>query len=174
MRPTPEPGTFFYVRGHTLLDEAIRIGTKSDASHAGLVVDAERTMEMEARGAMYGSLAARLADPGVVFAYGQPLVATERVAVAYWASWLVEHQVKYSFEDIAALTGYELFGLDLPIVDRFIGRQHSMICSQSVDWCNYQAGFHLFDDKRPFQKVTPANLEWLSTVHGWDHYEGEK
>lgn len=63
----------------------------------------------------------------------------------------------YSWLDYAALTAHHLH-LPVPLLDRYITTSKHMICSQLVDQAMSDAGFHVFDDGRLAQDVTPAAL----------------
>jgi hypothetical protein len=69
--------------------------------------------------------------------------------------------VPYSFADYAAIAGRHVLALQptqrTPF-DRYVSNSHRMICSQLVDQALTDAGYHLFDDGRIPQDVTPAAL----------------
>lgn len=67
----------------------------------------------------------------------------------------------YSFADYAAIAGRHLFALkptDRTPFDNYVSATGHMICSQLVDQALTDAGYHLFDDGRIPQDVTPAAL----------------
>jgi hypothetical protein len=69
--------------------------------------------------------------------------------------------VPYSFADYAAIAGRHLLALQptqrTPF-DRYVTSTKHMICSQLVDQALTDAGYHLFNDGRLPQDVTPAAL----------------
>ncbi len=69
----------------------------------------------------------------------------------------------YAFEDYAAIAAKRA-GIPVPHLDAFISRVDGngypkrAICSQAVDACLTLAGYHVFDDGRLPQNVTPYEL----------------
>lgn len=63
----------------------------------------------------------------------------------------------YSFADYVALAGWH-FGIKNGPVRRYVKSSGHMICSQLADQALADAGFHVFDDGRLPQDVTPAAL----------------
>jgi hypothetical protein len=69
--------------------------------------------------------------------------------------------VPYSFADYLAIAGRHLLALkptDRTPLDRYVTTSKRMICSQLVDQALTDAGYHVFDDGRIPQDVTPAAL----------------
>lgn len=69
--------------------------------------------------------------------------------------------VPYSFLDYAAITGRHVLikkPTDRTWLDRYVTSTKHMICSQLADQALSDAGFHVFDDGRLPQDVTPAAL----------------
>lgn len=69
--------------------------------------------------------------------------------------------VPYSFLDYAALAGRHILRKtprDRTWLDRYVSSTKRMICSQLADQAMCNAGFHVFDDGRIPQDVTPAAL----------------
>jgi hypothetical protein len=69
--------------------------------------------------------------------------------------------VPYSFADYLAIAGRHLLALkptDRTPLDRYVTTSKRMICSQLVDQALADAGYHVFDDGRIPQDVTPAAL----------------
>ncbi len=74
--------------------------------------------------------------------------------------------VPYSFADYAAIAGVH-FGVKNGLVRRYVTSSKHMICSQLADQALCDAGFHVFDDGRLPQDVTPAALfEALKAMPG--------
>jgi hypothetical protein len=63
----------------------------------------------------------------------------------------------YSFLDYAALAGWH-FGVRNGLIRRYVKSSGHQICSQLADQAMSDAGFHVFDDGRLPQDVTPAAL----------------
>lgn len=63
----------------------------------------------------------------------------------------------YSFLDYVALTGLHL-GIKNGLIRRYVTTSKHMICSQLADQAMSDAGWHVFQDKRLPQDVTPAAL----------------
>lgn len=76
-------------------------------------------------------------------------------AVAYAARQYIG--VPYSFADYAAIAGVH-FGIENGLVRRYVTSSKHMICSQLADQALCDAGFHVFDDGRLPQDVTPSAL----------------
>jgi hypothetical protein len=69
-------------------------------------------------------------------------------------------KVKYAWFDYAAIALHR-FHLHPPGLKHFIESSHRQICSQLVDWCADNAGWHLFDDGRWPGYVPPCDLNRL-------------
>ena len=63
----------------------------------------------------------------------------------------------YSFLDYAAITGVHL-GIKNGPIRRYVTSSRHMICSQLADQAMCDAGFHVFNDGRLSQDVTPSAL----------------
>ena len=63
----------------------------------------------------------------------------------------------YSFADYVALAGWH-FGIKNGPVRRYVTSSGHQICSQLADQALADAGFHVFDDGRLSQDVTPSAL----------------
>lgn len=142
--------------GMAILDDACRY------EHAYLVLDNDEVIEAMPGGARIRPLNGRL---GTGFAYARlPL-----------DPWQISHLVEgardlqgtpYSFLDYLSLSAVHL-GVPTPMLRKYISDSGHMICSQLVDFalCNY-AGYHLFDDGRLPQDVTPGDLFYRSIELG--------
>lgn len=92
-----------------------------------------------------------------------PYEKFQRIDVADHASDMAERNVPYAFEDYAAIAAKRA-GIRTPRLDAFISRVDAdgyprrAICSQAVDACLTLAGYHVFDDGRLPQNVTPYEL----------------
>jgi hypothetical protein len=103
---------------------------------------------------------------GESFVEGFPILRPDYVSATIRASRVAEAArryigVPYSFADYAAIAGRHLLALKptqrTPFDDYVASTKH-MICSQLVDQALTDAGYHLFDDGRLPQDVTPAAL----------------
>lgn len=94
------------------------------------------------------------------FVYVRPPYAmTQGLLVAIEARRYIG--VPYSFLDYAAIAGRHVLALkstDRTPFDRHVSSTKHMICSQLADQALSDAGFHVFDDGRIPQDVTPAAL----------------
>ena len=132
-------------------------------SHAYLVLDSGELVEAMPGGARLASTADRV---GPEFAYVRlPLDADQRTDVARIGRSLVG--TPYSFLDYYALGAQQWH---LPggrwARDRVTDSGH-LICSQLVDHALDRAGYHLFDDGRLPQDVTPGDLFCQTLRLGW-------
>jgi hypothetical protein len=84
-----------------------------------------------------------------------PDLRVRREAVAHAARAYVG--VPYSFADYAAIAGWH-FGIKNGPIRRYVTTSKHMICSQLADQALSDAGFHVFDDGRLPQDVTPGAL----------------
>lgn len=140
-------------------------------THAYMVIkDGEfpnrlQVVEAMPRGARLAALDGRFA-PG----YGYvrlPLTEPQRDAVSVLALDLVG--TRYSFMDYVALAAWEyewLRPLGGAVLRRYVKSSERMICSQLVDFVLCEADFHLFNDGRLPQDVTPGQLWWQSGAVG--------
>ena len=71
----------------------------------------------------------------------------------------------YSFLDYASIALLHT-GLPRELVRSRVEDSGRMICSQLVDWAYCSAGYHLFDDGRMPQDVTPGALFWRAAALG--------
>lgn len=65
--------------------------------------------------------------------------------------------VPYNFATYAAIPAHRAH-LPVPHLDRFIASRNDMMCSQLADQALSDAGWHVFDDGRLSQDVTPSEL----------------
>lgn len=89
------------------------------------------------------------------YTYLRPVYRTYEETVAEAARRYVG--TPYSFADYVALAGWH-FGVRNGLVRRYVTASKHMICSQLVDQALSDAGFHVFDDGRLPQDVTPSDL----------------
>lgn len=139
--------------GQAVLRDACRF------THAFLVVAPDLCIEALPGGARWGNVHDRL-GPG--YAYARlPLTDDQRAALLPEAQKLRYARdgrgVGYSFLDYAAL-GLWHFGIRAPLLRSRIQSSGHMICSQMCDYLLCRVGFHVFDDGRPPQDVTPGSL----------------
>lgn len=140
--------------------------------HAFIVIqDASRPHEcVEAmpRGARIASLDGRTGEP---YAYVRlPLSPEQREAVSMEALSLVAQRsgrgIGYSFADYLALALWEKNIPGRNVLRGYVKSSNRMICSQLVDYVLCEAGFHLFNDGRLPQDVTPGDLFWQAGAIG--------
>lgn len=73
----------------------------------------------------------------------------------------------YGFSDYLALAAWEWNLPGRQALRRYVSSSGRMICSQLVDHALCEAGFHLFDDGRLPQDVTPGDLFYATERLGW-------
>lgn len=88
-------------------------------------------------------------------AYTEKFGGTFGIDVAQAAQRYID--VPYSFADYAAIAGLH-FGIRNGLVRQYVKSSRHMICSQLADQALCDAGFHVFNDNRLSQDVTPAAL----------------
>lgn len=131
-------------------------------THAYMVLPGGRVWEAMPSGARIARLDGRW---GRGFAYGRvPLTDEQRAGVLPLARELAG--TRYGFSDYAALALWELGLPGRQLVRNYVSSNGRMICSQGVDhiWC--RLGYHLFDDGRLPQDVTPGALSWQVARRG--------
>ena len=67
----------------------------------------------------------------------------------------------YSWLDYVALAAFRA-GIPVPHLDAYVRSREHMICSQIADEVLLRLGYHLFDDARAQQNVTPGSI-WRRT-----------
>jgi cell wall-associated NlpC family hydrolase len=83
--------------------------------------------------------------------------AVQRAAIVKWAIHYLG--TPYSWTDYAALAAHRLHLLPAaPLLKNYVASTGHMICSQLVDTCYNDAGYHLFADGRWPGDVTPGDL----------------
>jgi hypothetical protein len=156
------PGDFFLVQRHGPISTAIRIITRSEVSHAGIVVSPGResgyVLEALAQGASYTPIAAfdgvQLVGTGRL-----PLTKPQRDRVEPIAASL--KGTGYGFLDILSV-GLLQYHLRPGFLKRRVERQDRLICSQLVDVFLQRLGFQVYDDGRWPGDVTPGDLLWTA------------
>jgi hypothetical protein len=163
----PEAGDFVLVKMHGGVSAAIRIGQWlngsgfADYEHVAIYDGNGGLWEATPkRGIMHNWLteyesASLLWSTGII-----PLTPDQRAAIV--ASAKRYKDVDYSFLDYFALAAHRLH-IPAPDLKRYIRTSHHMICSQFVDRCYLDAGYHLFNDNRWEGYVTPGDLYQLLT-----------
>lgn len=133
-------------------------------SHAFLVLDNGECVEAMPSGARIVPLASRIGSYD--YAYARlPLDKVQRTEIAKIGRDL--EGTPYSFADYAALAAWEWH---LPFRNRlrkFVSSSGHMICSQLVDYALCRVDYHLFDDGRLSQDVTPGDLFYATERMGW-------
>lgn len=160
------PGDYFVAKTGGWEAQVIRAATRSRVNHAGVIVEPTgRTVEAQPGGARYGRVpaGARVITPR--HPDGSPLTAEERARIATAAIACIG--VPYNWTGLGALAASQ-YGLGwLPGVETKLGDLDDLFCSQIVDFALHQGGVILFDDGRPFGKVSPGDLEEVAAVAGW-------
>lgn len=163
---THPAGTIFVLCSNGWMADLIKLLTRSRVNHTGVALGDGRTVEAMPRGATIG----REQDgPNVI--WGTDLLAMIEAQrpgagarIAAEALRLVGRP--YGFLDIFAL-GLTAIGLRWGWLERIVGRQDRLICSQLVDLACLNAGVHLYDKPpRLPQNVTPGDIEWLVASDG--------
>jgi hypothetical protein len=165
---TPIPGDIgFYtiagrVGGWVNLGQAI-IRDACVFTHTYLVVAPDLCIEAMPGGARWGNVHDRL-GPGHAYAR-LPLTDEQRAALLPEAEKLRYARggrgIGYSFLDYAAL-GLWHWKVRAPWLRRRIQDSGHMVCSQMTDYLLCKVGFHLFDDGRLPQDVTPGSIYYAT------------
>jgi hypothetical protein len=161
------PGDFLLVQRRSLLSSLIRLVTRSEVSHAAVVVDSRFgygcVMEALRGGATFTWLKAF----GQIKKVGTgrlPLTDEQRDRVRYAAASL-EH-TPYGFLDLLSV-GLLQYGITNRWLSARVRRQDRLICSQLVDELLRRIGFQVYDDARWPGDVTPGDLFWTAAERGW-------
>lgn len=171
----PPLGSYFVVRTPGWVGWCIRIATRSQVNHAGVVVTGG-IVEAWGKGARLRPFPAF--EPGTV-AYNdlEPLSEGQRLTIEAAALALVG--TPYSYLDIVAIAlGVVFWGrgdgpsrkpLPPPLLwfARRVESRHELICSQLVDRAYLAAGVHMWDDGRLSGQVTPGDLLLRLAQHPW-------
>lgn len=131
------------------------LGETGYPQHVGVVVDGGRLVQAMPHGAEVVSLDTRHWTGDVVFI--RPNYKSEYTAPAVARAALRYVGTPYSFADYVAIAGAHL-GFRHGLVRRYVTTSKHMICSQLADQAMADAGWHVFDDGRLPQDVTPAAL----------------
>jgi hypothetical protein len=142
--------------------------------HAFIVVSALRNeYGMQCVEAMSSGARVAWLDDRTGPAYGYvrlPLSDEQRVAASARALDLVAARggrgVPYSFVDYLALMLEHHRVPGRQFVREYVKSSQRMICSQLVDFVLCEVGFHLFNDGRLPQDVTPGDLFWQAGAVG--------
>lgn len=97
--------------------------------------------------------------------YRLPLDSNQRERLLSEA-WDLE-DTPYSFMDYVALAAWEWKLPGRNMLRSYVTSSGHMICSQLVDHLLCRAGYHLFDDGRLPQDVTPGDLFYAAGQLGW-------
>ena len=161
---TLAPGSHFVVRTGGLAGQVIRLGTRSQANHAGIILDADgTTVEAQPGGAVVGHLS-RYKRHLVVVNDLEPLDDATRAWIVDEARALIG--TPYSWLDIAAL-GLTALGIRWAWLARRVARTDRLVCSQAVDLAYQRAGVQMYDDGRLPSAVTPGDLLLRIAQHPW-------
>ncbi|HEU4754272.1 MAG TPA: hypothetical protein VFU47_14275 [Armatimonadota bacterium] len=125
-------------------------------THAYLVLPDGMLIEAIPSGARIVPVADRF---GPDYAYARlPLTLEQRAKMGSIGEEL--EGTPYSFADYLALAALEWHLPTWRWLREYVSSSGHMICSQLVDYALCRAGFHLFDDGRLPQDVTPGALYW--------------
>lgn len=156
---------FSTIGGRTGLLVAIGQAVIGDAcryTHAWVAVGPSTILEAMPAGARLRSVRTELGD-GPVYRLDLDAVQRDRLALARRLAG-----TPYSFADYLAMSLHHV-APDLAItkrVRRYVTDSGHMICSQLVDHALTNAGYHLFDDGRLPQDVTPGDLYYEVSARG--------
>jgi cell wall-associated NlpC family hydrolase len=157
------PGDFAVVHSRAFVGQAIaRMQAWSGATdpadtgwvHAIMGVEGGMIVEAEPGGAVKRPM--HYDDADVYWSSGR-LGDLDGLRSAITINALAAIGTPYSFADYAALAAHQ-WHWPLPGLHRFVASSGHMICSQLVDWCYAQAGYHLFADGRWPGYVRPVDL----------------
>ena len=81
----------------------------------------------------------------------------QRVAIVKAAHFYVDQPTPYSWADYAAIAAHRLH-IAPSVLKNYVATSKHMICSQLVDQCYQDAGYHLFTDNRWPGYVMPGSL----------------
>ena len=161
---TLAPGTYFVVRTSGLAGQIIRLGTRSQVNHAGIVLDTDgTTVEAQPGGAVIGHLR-RYRRHLVIVNDLETIPDSTRALICDQARAMVG--TPYSWLDIAALALTSL-GLRWAWLARRVSRTDRLICSQLADLAYERAGLHMYQDGRLPSAVTPGDLLLRIAQHPW-------
>jgi hypothetical protein len=123
--------------------------------HAALFVGHGTVIEMANTGIRLNKVDAY---GGVMWSSGKiNLTTAERMTIVENAQRYLARKIGYSWLDYAALVEHH-YNIPNPGLQQFIASTKHMICSQLVDECYLEAGYHLFTDDRWPGYVTPGDL----------------
>jgi hypothetical protein len=97
----------------------------------------------------------------VEYCYVRPNYINDGQALAVAASWISQIDTPYSYLDYLALAGRHILALqpeDRTLFDKYISSTKHEICSQLIDKGLADNDWHLFEDNRPPQDVTPSAM----------------
>lgn len=145
--------------GGGIVAAGIEVVTRSPVHHARIVVDTDGgTVEAGPPRSSRG----HVHHDDIVFR--PPLTDAQVDALPAAAEQLLG--VRYSFIGDAVL-GLAQLGIRWQWVTDYVGREDWLFCSQLVDLALFRVGFHVFDDGRPFQNVSPGDLLLAAVARGW-------
>ncbi len=165
---TPLPGDFAVVsmggQGGVLISamEEIAYDHSTHWDHAFVYVGNGMIVQAEPSGACKVPLGAyqyTIWSSGILFP-----TAAQRTAIVTAAERYAAQKTGYSYLDYAAIAGHR-FRLPVPGLKDYIADTGHEICSQLVDQCWLDGGYHLFDDKRWPGYVSPYDLGTLLEKH---------
>ena len=158
---SPLPGDFAVVsmggQGGALISamEEIAYDHSTHWDHAFIYVGGGMIVQAEPAGAQKVPLGAyqyTIWSSGILFPTGP-----ERAAIVASAEKSAAQKTGYSYLDYAAIAAHR-FHLPVPGLKDYIGATGHEICSQLVDQCWLDGGYHLFTDGRWPGFVSPYDL----------------
>lgn len=158
---SPRSADLLILAGQTLLGQAgyphhvamVTQAARPYPEYGGLIGDGAKIVQAMPSGAEEITIGQRYWTSD--YTYLRPVYRTYEETVAEAARHYVG--TPYSFADYAALAGWH-FGVKNGLVRRYVTSSGHQICSQLVDQALSDAGFHVFDDGRLPQDVTPSAL----------------
>lgn len=162
--PGPLPGDFAVVsmggQGGALISamEQIAYDHATHWDHAFVYTGGGKIVQAEPSGAQVrplGTYEYAIWSTGILFP-----TAVQRGAIIAAAERYAAEKVGYSWLDYAAIAAHR-FHVPAPGLKSFIASTRRMICSQLVDQCWLDGGYHLFSDGRWPGFVAPIDLGLL-------------
>lgn len=129
----------------------------SEYEHVALYTGGQLLIEMNHRGIQVHSVT-EYDDTETRWSTGRLVTSEEQQTnIVKTANYYLNRKIGYSWADYGAIAAHRLH-IPVPGLKEYIGTSRHMICSQFVDQCWNQAGYHIFNDNRWPGYVTPGDL----------------
>jgi len=154
-----QAGDIAMVKTTAIWGALIRVFTRSRYDHAVLILN-DRGLAVEAvpSGARY----CYVQPEDIVVS--PPLTSDQRLVVRAKGHALIG--TRYNFLDVGLL-GLAQLGVRAEWLRKRLARADRLFCSQLIDLALQDAGYHLFEDGRLPQNVSPGDLADLAFREGW-------